>query len=174
MLRRGNGQAGSGLNTRRRTTKLGDADRPCGRSSWIERARPYWCGESSNRRAALPKERQPKRVRIPSVGSGLAQASSFNAAGVGSPRLATDEAGADRSGDRVKRPAVKSSTTKGPTGIGKGGLASKILRRRSRTANVYVGALPRASSFVGGNPVAQAVGKVGRAGRPHLPTWIGR
>lgn len=48
----------------------------------------------ANRQAALSKERQPKRVRIPSVGSGLAQASSFNAAGVGSPRLVTVEAGA--------------------------------------------------------------------------------
>ena len=51
--------------------------------------------------------------RIPSVGSGLASASSFNAAGVGSCSLATECTGVDRLGDRFKRPAVKSSTMKG-------------------------------------------------------------
>ena len=39
--------------------------------------------------------------------------SSFNAAGVGSCRLATGDTGADYLGDRFKRPAVKSSTMKG-------------------------------------------------------------
>ena len=43
--------------------------------------------------AEIQRFRQAKRVRIPSVGSGLATASSFNAAGVGSFRLATDGTG---------------------------------------------------------------------------------
>ena len=64
--------------------------------------------------ASLLQSQQTKRVEIPSVGSGLAfRVSSFNAAGVGSCRLVTDDTGADYLGDRFKRPAVKSSTMKG-------------------------------------------------------------
>lgn len=61
----------------------------------------------------LQQTQLTKRVKIPSAGSGLASASSFNAAGVGSCCLATGNTGADHLGDRFKRPATKSSTTKG-------------------------------------------------------------
>ena len=96
--------------------------------------------------------------------------SSFNAAGVGS-----HESG-DRfvrrvtpSGTGLKTRPVKSSTTKGPTEIGMGGLTSEILRRRCRTGTNRPGAIPRASVSVGGNLALAGVRKVWRAGRPHIP-----
>jgi hypothetical protein len=51
-------------------------------------------------------------------------------------------------------------------------LASKTLKRRRRTANVRVGALPQASAFVGGN-LANAR-RVWPAGRRHIPTRTGQ
>ena len=70
------------------------------------------------------KRRQTKRVQIPSVGSGLdrLRSSSFNVAGVGSCCLVTDNTGIDSPGDRFKRPAVKSSTMKGPINYERKGL----------------------------------------------------
>ena len=64
--------------------------------------------------------RYAKRVRIPPVGFGLAAARAFNAAGVGSFRLATGGTGIDHPGDSAKarkggNRAAKSSTMKGPT-----------------------------------------------------------
>jgi hypothetical protein len=80
--------------------------------------------------------------------------SSFNAAGVGSCH----------SGDRWYR-GVTTSATAGKSGGGeklnherpnrirKEGLASKILRRRCQTVNIRLESVPRASGFVGGNPI---------------------
>jgi len=87
--------------------------------------------------------------------------SSFNAAGVGS------HGPGDRfvrrmtpSGTGLKTRPVKSSTTKGPTEKGMGGLTSKILRRRCQTGTNRPGAIPRASVSVGGNLALARVRKV--------------
>ena len=51
----------------------------------------------------------------------------------GAVSLATDHTGADTLGDRIKRPTVNSSTMKGPTSIGMGGLVSESAGRRCQT-----------------------------------------
>jgi len=51
----------------------------------------------------------------------------------GAVSLATDHTGADNLGDRIKRPTVNSSTMKGPTSTGMGGLVSEFAGRRCQT-----------------------------------------
>jgi len=51
----------------------------------------------------------------------------------GAVRLATDHTGADTLGDRTKHPTVNSSTMKGPTATGRGGLVSESAGRRCQT-----------------------------------------
>src|SRR5690606_459560 len=118
--------------------------------------------------------RRTKRVRIPSVGSGLAETR------VRSTRLAWGASVWRQAEPGLTIPATDGKSVGGeklnherPNRIGKEGLASEVLRRRSRIANICVEAVPRASVFVGGNP-ARRVGKVWPAGRRHIPTRTGR
>jgi hypothetical protein len=105
--------------------------------------------------AQLRLHRVPQE--IPSVGLGLARLREFVQRGWRGELL---------SGNRQNRGLTTSATVgksdggeqlnhERPNRIGKGGLASEILRRRSRMANVRLGTVPRSSGFVGGNPARE-------------------
>ena len=53
--------------------------------------------------------------------------------------LVTDRTGADILGDRIKHPTAKSSTMKGPTAIGMGGLVSEFAGRRAKPWKIVLG-----------------------------------
>lgn len=107
-------------------------------------------------RVAQPRLR-PVHQEIPSVGLGLARLREFVQRGWRGKLLSGDRQNRGSSDEETTSATVGKSgggeqlNHERPNRIGKGGLASEILRRRSRMANVRLGTVPLASGFVGGN-----------------------